>query len=172
LVALEGSTSTYYEFNPYTGQLDFGFSADLWRTTNDYIDAQNAARKEIGDPSSLLAYGFQVFTIYEGIGRHGIYGLLPELAAIDSSSVRARAIASMSKDLKAEYEGLLAAGASQQSALFSLLNDASQFADDAMEGRDLFPSQESQIAWANQFIKELFYLGLPIVLQHQIPIHY
>ena len=77
----------------------------------------------------------------------------------------------MPKDVKKEYEGLLSIGASQQSALHSLLDDAAMLADDAV-GRELFPSQEAEIAWAGQFLEELVNLAMPIIQGHQIPIHW
>ena len=78
----------------------------------------------------------------------------------------------MPEDVKQEYEGLLSFGASQQSALRSLLADAGQLAEDALQGHELFASQEAKIAWGTQFLEDLVNLAMPITQGHQIPVHW
>jgi hypothetical protein len=118
----------------------------------------------------ILPYGFGIFGIYEGLGHYSIFGLLPALAGLtsDYAQAQANAIANMPADVKAEYQALIDAGASPNYAFGNLLLEASNLAQDSLNGYDLLNSQLVLIDWATQFTEHIGNLVLPVLQAYPI----
>ena len=105
--AIAGAPGTYIYYST-NGSLSFGFSEDLYLSTQNYIDGQNKARASLQDRSYLTGYGFNVYVRDWGAGFQSVSGLLFDLASIDPSQVEAEAIANMPISVSASYESAIA----------------------------------------------------------------
>jgi RHS repeat-associated protein len=172
--AIGGAPGTYVSYNIY-GQMSFGFSFDLYQTTQSYIDANNQSFDSLSKDGTLgtLAYltnsGFHV-TVQDLGADTIVTGLIPDLLAADYKSVENQSVANMPPSVRNTYESLIAGGASQSQALFTLFATGSLVAAMSADQPDLGGisfGEPPLVTWANQFLADVNNLYAPIILNYQ-----